>query len=160
MTCRLYSTAAIALAAAAGLALTAAADSGAIGAPGDDIRIAQVAGYDPMRRSAPSLAPSGPQPEGNPEFGGLPDGPGAEDTYYMCSACHSIALVKQQRLTDARWDYLWNWMIEEQGMADAGEEYRQTILGYLKQHYSSERQPGDPLPDAEGQADTEPPSGG
>jgi len=88
----------------------------------------------------PGLTPGqAERPEGNPELGGLIDGPGAEDTFYMCSACHSIALVKQQRLTDARWDYLWHWMIEEQGMADPGEELRTVILDYLKEHYSSER---------------------
>jgi len=30
-------------------------------------------------------------------------------------------------------------MIEDQGMADPGEELRETILDYLKEHYSSER---------------------
>lgn len=90
-----------------------------------------------MRRARPSLDASR-RPEGNPELGGLPDAPGAEDTFYMCSSCHSIALVKQQRLSDARWDYLWRWMIEEQGMADPGEELRETILSYLKEHYSSQ----------------------
>lgn len=91
-----------------------------------------------MRPAAPSPDASA-RPEGNPELDGLPDAPGAEETFYMCSACHSIALVKQQRLSDARWDYLWTWMIEEQGMADPGEELRETILGYLKEHYSSQR---------------------
>ncbi|WP_156953518.1 hypothetical protein [Aquamicrobium defluvii] len=50
-----------------------------------------------------------------------------------------IALVKQQRLSDPRWDYLWKWMIEEQGMADGGEKLRETIINYLKEHYSSQR---------------------
>ena len=115
--------AAIMIAAATGLSLSAAA---------------QTAGYDPMRPAMPTPGAAA-QPEGNPEFDGLIDAPGAEETFYMCSACHSIALVKQQRLTDARWDYLWRWMIKEQGMADGGEELRETILGYLKEHYSSQR---------------------
>lgn len=33
------------------------------------------------------------------EFQGLPKGPGQELTFYTCSACHSIRLVLQQRLT-------------------------------------------------------------
>lgn len=108
--------------------------SGALGA--EPYEVAQ--GYDPMRPSRP--APADPdRPPPNPELGDLPDAPGAEETFYMCSACHSIALVKQQRLTDARWDYLWTWMIEEQGMADPGEELREVILGYLKKYYSAER---------------------
>lgn len=120
---RLLLKAVITIAAATGICLSAAA---------------QTAGYDPMRPAMPSPGAAA-QPEGNPEFDGLIDGPGAEETFYMCSACHSIALVKQQRLTDARWDYLWRWMIEEQGMADGGEELRETILDYLKEHYSSQR---------------------
>jgi hypothetical protein len=96
-----------------------------------------------------SLAPMQPlgglagQPEVNvvrdPEFDYLPVGPGMEDTYYSCTACHSSQTFQQMRLTDARWDYLWNWMIEEQGMPDYGEETREIVLAYLKDHFSSER---------------------
>lgn len=75
----------------------------------------------------------------NPEFGGLTDGPGVEETYYQCIACHSIAIVKQQHLSDARWDYLWHWMIEDQGMIPPDDETKDLILTYLKTHYSSER---------------------
>jgi hypothetical protein len=98
--------------------------------------------YDPMRavqgmpaatsKGSPAVAP-------NPEFDNLPDTAGVEDTYYMCSACHSTAIIKQQKISDARWDYLWDWMIEDQGMADPGEETKETILVYLKEHFSSER---------------------
>lgn len=105
---------------------------------GEEILLAQSLGFDPMRPMQRAPAQSD-RPPGNPELGDLPDAPGAEETFYMCSACHSIALVKQQRITDTRWDYLWRWMIEEQGMADPGEELREVILGYLKQYYSSER---------------------
>ncbi|MET3794014.1 MULTISPECIES: cytochrome C-552 [Aquamicrobium] len=128
--------AAIACAAVTGVSLSAAAQENDFRT--GEILLAQAAGYDPMRPAMP-LPGASPRPEGNPEFDGLIDGPGAEDTFYMCSACHSIALVKQQRLSDARWDYLWTWMIEDQGMADPGEELRETILDYLKEHYSSER---------------------
>ena len=135
---RLLLTASIAFAAATGFSLPAAAEGDDSLTGEHEILLAQATGYDPMRRPTPSPGASA-RPEGNPEFDGLIDGPGAEDTFYMCSACHSIALVKQQRLSDARWDYLWTWMIEEQGMADPGDELRETILHYLKEHYSSER---------------------
>ncbi|MHA6644074.1 hypothetical protein [Mesorhizobium sp. A623] len=98
--------------------------------------------YDPMRavQGMPAATPEGgPAAALNPEFGNLPDTAGVEDTYYMCSACHSTAIIKQQKISDARWDYLWDWMIEDQGMADPGEETKETILGYLKEHFSSER---------------------
>ena len=75
----------------------------------------------------------------NPELGDLPDGLGAEETYYQCVACHSTALIRQQRVTDARWDYLWQWMVAAQGMVEPDDETKGVILAYLKQHFSSER---------------------
>lgn len=75
----------------------------------------------------------------NPDFGNLPDAPGMEDTYYSCTACHSTATFSAQRLTDARWEYLWDWMITDQGMADYGDDVRGIILAYLQTHFSSER---------------------
>jgi hypothetical protein len=136
--CRLLFSAIIAFAAVTAFSPSATAEGGDIQIGAPETLLAQASGYDPMRPLTASPGAS-PRPEGNPEFDGLIDAPGAEDTFYMCSACHSIALVKQQRLTDARWDYLWQWMIDEQGMADGGEELRGTILGYLKEHYSSEK---------------------
>ncbi|TNF18074.1 MAG: cytochrome C-552 [Rhodobacteraceae bacterium] len=102
--------------------------------------------YDPMRPAANPLLPgaSVPSPgasdvELDPELGNLPVGPGAEDTYYQCVACHSTAIIKQQRLSDERWDYLWTWMVEDQGMYEPDEEEKELILTYLKTHFSSER---------------------
>ncbi|MBZ0123397.1 MAG: cytochrome C-552 [Roseovarius sp.] len=103
-------------------------------------------GYDPMRPAGNPLVPgtsaqtpAAPAAAPDPELGNLPAGPGAEETYYQCVACHSTAIIRQQRLTDERWDYLWTWMVEEQGMFEPDEETRQLILTYLKTHFSSER---------------------
>ncbi|WP_198174332.1 hypothetical protein [Mesorhizobium xinjiangense] len=94
-------------------------------------------GYDPMRRILPhSPSAQKESPPGNPRLGGLPDAPGAEETFYLCSACHSIAMVRQQHLSDERWDDIWAWMVEEQGMPEQDEETRNTILGYLKTYFS------------------------
>ncbi len=76
---------------------------------------------------------------GNIELGGLPDGPGAEETYFQCVACHSTEIIKQQRVTDHRWDELWSWMVEAQGMIEPEPEVKELILGYLKTQFSSER---------------------
>lgn len=101
-------------------------------------------GYDPLARPANPMTPGQP-PTGesdvklNPELGNLPDTPGAEETFYLCSACHSLAIVKQQRISSARWDYLWTWMIEEQGMPEQDPETREKILTYLERHFSWER---------------------
>ena len=74
-----------------------------------------------------------------PDLANLPVGPGIEDVYYSCTWCHSAQTFAQQRLTDARWEYLWDWMIQEQGMPDYGPESREIILEYLTTHFSSER---------------------
>ncbi|MDX5361786.1 MAG: hypothetical protein LPL00_09990 [Alphaproteobacteria bacterium] len=75
----------------------------------------------------------------NEEFGNLPDAPGMEETFYTCTACHSTAIIKQQHVTDARWDDLWQWMINTQGMPETDEETKKIVLDYLKTHFSSER---------------------
>lgn len=98
-------------------------------------------GYDPMSaaRGKPAATTDEDAPTLNPEFENLPDAPGMEETYFQCVGCHSMSIIKQQRLSDARWDYLWKWMVEEQGMHEADEETKQVVLEYLKEHFSSER---------------------
>lgn len=92
---------------------------------------------DPMMPGAPPASPDGEEETAlNPEFDNLPDTPGVEDTYYLCTACHSAAIIKQQRLAPARWDYLWIWMIEEQGMPEQDPDTKAAILSYLKRHFS------------------------
>lgn len=98
--------------------------------------------YDPMRavQETPAATPeSSAAVAPNPDFDNLPDTAGVEETYYMCTGCHSSAIIKQQSISDARWDYLWGWMIKEQGMAEPDEDTKQAILAYLKEHFSSER---------------------
>ncbi|MCR9255486.1 MAG: hypothetical protein NXI16_05260 [Alphaproteobacteria bacterium] len=77
--------------------------------------------------------------ERDPEFENLPISPGMEDTFYACTACHSSQTFQQMRLTEARWEYLWDWMIKEQGMPEYDAETRDIILAYLNEHFSSER---------------------
>lgn len=99
-------------------------------------------GFNPMLpgggRPAAPARPEAAVPLAS-EFGNLPDTPGVEETYYLCSACHSMSIVTQQTLTDARWDYTWTWMVEEQGMPEMDEETKELILSYLKRHFSAER---------------------
>ncbi len=64
-------------------------------------------------------------------FGGLPVGPGQEDTYYACDQCHSIRLVLQQRLDRDSWDETLDWMVEEQGMTEPEPDLRALLLNYL-----------------------------
>ena len=101
----------------------------------------RAAGADPLDPMSALIARQANEDasKGNEEFGGLPDGPGAEDTYYQCVACHSTDIIRQQRVTDLRWDEMWNWMVEKQGMVEPDDETKQVILTYLKTHFSSER---------------------
>ena len=94
---------------------------------------------NPLAPAGAAPTPDAPAAELDPELGNLPKGAGAEETYYQCIACHSTAIIRQQRLTDERWDYVWDWMVEDQGMFEPDDETRDLILTYLKTHFSSER---------------------
>src|SRR5690625_4397833 len=100
--------------------------------------LAAAQGYAPMAAEGDAGQAAEPEEAAppNPELVGLPDAEGAEETYYQCVACHSMAIIKQQRVSDERWDYLWRWMVEEQGMFEPDEETKETVLRYLKQHFS------------------------
>jgi hypothetical protein len=69
----------------------------------------------------------------------LPPAPGRELTYGICSACHSMAIVKQQGMTRERWDETLVWMVEEQGMSQLPDAAREQVLGYLATVFSPER---------------------
>jgi cytochrome c len=73
------------------------------------------------------------------EIEDLPEGPGREDAYYLCSACHSFMLVAQQGLSRERWDDVLGWMVEEQGMDPPEPPTREAILDYLSEHYGPDR---------------------
>lgn len=71
------------------------------------------------------------------EFEGLPKGPGQEETYYACVACHSTAIIKQQRLSRRVWDEVLVWMVEEKGMPELDPDQRKLILDYLAEHFGA-----------------------
>lgn len=75
---------------------------------------------------------------GQDDFGGLPEGPGREEVFYNCGACHSLRTVTNQRLQRWRWDQLLTWMVEEQGMAEPDPETRAAILEYLVAQFGVE----------------------
>jgi cytochrome c len=87
-------------------------------------------------RVTPAVAGAG---SGGDDWGGLPEAPGREATFTLCSACHSIRLVVQQGLSRADWDELFDWMIEEQEMEDQSPVTRATIVSYLATHYGIDR---------------------
>ena len=76
---------------------------------------------------AAAAAASGPEPA-----------PGQETVETLCLACHSLAIVEQQRLNRRVWDEVLVWMVEEQGMPELEPEERQAVLDYLAQTYGAE----------------------
>ncbi len=71
---------------------------------------------------------------GGQEEAALPPGDGREMVEGICSGCHSIRLVTQQRLSRERWDHLLDWMVAEQGMPELDAETRERVLDYLGSH--------------------------
>ncbi len=69
------------------------------------------------------------------DWQGLPAGRGREEVFYICQACHSLAIVKQQGLNREDWDESLVWMVEEQGMDPMETEDRELILDYLVTQY-------------------------
>ena len=79
-----------------------------------------------------------PSPAAGAEgFGGLPPGPGREEVYYTCAACHSIKLVVQQRLDRDFWDETLDYMVKEQAMPKLEADERTVILDYLSTYLSA-----------------------
>ena len=64
-----------------------------------------------------------------------PQGPGREEAFYLCSACHSLAIVKQQGLNRESLDELLVWMVEEQGMDELEPDERTLILDFLAANF-------------------------
>jgi hypothetical protein len=65
----------------------------------------------------------------NPED--YPPGPGREDTFYACTACHGFKLVAQQGMTRAQWDESIQLMIEKHKMPPLPPNEREVVLDYL-----------------------------
>lgn len=73
------------------------------------------------------------------DWQGLPPGPGREETFNLCGACHSLKLVTQQGLPRDRWDELMDYMVDEQGMPPLEPAERKLIVDYLAEFYGPDR---------------------
>ena len=67
----------------------------------------------------------------------LPAGPGREETFGLCSACHAFRLVSNQGQSRAQWDDILTLMTNRHGMPEIEGADRDLILNYLAQHYPS-----------------------
>lgn len=72
----------------------------------------------------------------------LPEGAGREETFYLCTACHGSAIIRQQGMSRQRWDETFDWMIERQRMPDPGAADRATIVDYLATAFPPRQQRG------------------
>lgn len=68
-------------------------------------------------------------------------GPGRDDTFYACTACHAFRIVAQQGMTREQWDESLTWMTQRHKMPAITGKERDVILTYLAANYG-------PKPDA------------
>jgi hypothetical protein len=66
----------------------------------------------------------------NPED--FPPGPGRDDTFYACTACHGFKLVAQQGMNRRQWEESLEWMTEKHGMPTLPEKEQKIVLDYLE----------------------------
>ncbi len=73
-----------------------------------------------------------PREESPEEF---PEGPGRDETFYLCTACHNFKLVAAQGLNRRQWDESFQLMIDRHGMANIEGEDRELVLDYLEKTF-------------------------
>jgi mono/diheme cytochrome c family protein len=73
-----------------------------------------------------------PRDESPEEF---PAGPGRDETFYTCTACHGFKLVAQQGMSRRQWEETLTLMNEKHGMPALDAKDRETVLGYLEAAY-------------------------
>jgi len=78
---------------------------------------------EPLQFGASSSEPQGAEVaaavvDSGEDYGLLVDAPGVAETHAYCTPCHSEMIVVQQGKTRDHWADLFEWMIEEQGMAE------------------------------------------
>jgi mono/diheme cytochrome c family protein len=77
----------------------------------------------------PAFTPRDESPED------FPPGPGREETFYACVACHNFKLVAAQGMDRARWDESVTFMTQRHNMPPLEGEERRIVLDYLEQTY-------------------------
>jgi hypothetical protein len=66
----------------------------------------------------------------NPED--YPAGPGRDEAFYACTACHGFKLVAQQGMTRRQWEESLQWMTDKHNMSPLPAKERQFVLDYLE----------------------------
>ena len=73
----------------------------------------------------------------------FPEGPYRDDVFYLCTACHSSRLVRNQAMSRDRWDETLSWMSERHGMPELAGEERKRFLDYLTAHFGPAAEAGE-----------------
>jgi mono/diheme cytochrome c family protein len=97
--------------------------------------LAFLLGAAAMTLSAPAQGPAQTFTPKDERIEDLPAGPGREETFGMCTACHGYKLVSNQGMTREKWDETLHWMTERHNMPDIQGADRDLILDYLATHY-------------------------
>lgn len=103
-------------------------------------RPAYVPAAKPAVVAAPEHDPDkGKPPPHNDKPEDLPDGKGRDVTFYTCTACHGVALIKAQGLTRDLWDSTFDLMLEKHRMPPVKAAERAEILDYLAEQFPPRR---------------------
>lgn len=70
-----------------------------------------------------------PRDESPEEF---PAGPGRDETFYTCTACHNFKLVAQQGMSRRQWEETLVLMTERNAMPPLDAKDREIVLNYLE----------------------------
>ncbi len=101
--------------------------------------------YAPPAPKAAPVAAAEPDPDKgkppphNDKVEDLPEGKNRELTFYTCTACHGVALIKAQGLTRELWDSTLDLMVDKHRMPPIKAEERSEILDYLAEHFPPRR---------------------
>lgn len=72
------------------------------------------------------------------ELEALPEGPGREEAFYSCIACHSFQVVTRQGMSRSMWENTVTLMIERHGMFELEADEREVIVTYLAEHFPAQ----------------------
>ena len=75
---------------------------------------------------APQFTPRDEAPED------FPAGPGRDDTFFACTACHGFKLVAAQGMTRRQWEDSIAWMVERHNMPPLPPKEQKIVLDYLE----------------------------
>ncbi|MBM3507303.1 MAG: hypothetical protein FJX64_06195 [Alphaproteobacteria bacterium] len=108
------------------------------------LQVAIVAGTLGLSALLPAaFAPAQEVPE-TPDA--LPDGPGRDETFYLCTACHGAAIIRQQGMSRELWDQTIDYMVARQQMAPPDAALRTVIVDYLAATFPPRRRaPANPF---------------